>query len=202
MLGSDPVRRLLLFAQRPLPGHIITDMRVFILLFVCFWTTTAAQLLQALKLLYFLYPAKVCDQRCIFWRVHMGKKKPSKYCSLHWHNSSYQKDRPWLLSWLAACHCEVLPSVKAWIPPVQTGAPTQVASCVKMFGPEHILPLSTLFFAPVFAVLFLSMSHFTLETKPDIKITQFIPAPLCRFSCLRIWWRMRAASSSTASIWK
>lgn len=38
----------------------------------------------------------------------------------------------WLQSWLAACHCEVLLTVKGEIPPVQTGVPIQATSCVEM----------------------------------------------------------------------
>lgn len=69
-----------------------------------------------------------------------------------------ERERPWLWSCLAACPCEVLPSVSTQIPPVQTGALTQMASFVKMFSPLHFPPCPSLCLFSALAFTSLSLS--------------------------------------------
>lgn len=86
-----------------------------------------------------------------------GGNKPH-YIAVCIGTALLSRERPWLPSCLAACRCEVLPSVRAQIPPVQTGAPTQVASCVKTSpSPSSPLSLCTFF-------LLLSLSPLSLST--------------------------------------
>lgn len=61
-----------------------------------------------------------------------GGNKPH-YIAVCIGTSHLRRERPWLRSCLAGCRCEVLPSMSAQIPPVRTGALTQVTSCVKNF---------------------------------------------------------------------
>lgn len=68
------------------------------------------------------------------------------YCSLHWHHWGRERGAStWLQSCLAACHCEVLLTVKGEIPPVRTGVPIQATSCVEMRAspnrPPPLLPV-------------------------------------------------------------
>lgn len=103
-----------------------------------------------------------------------GGNKPH-YIAVCIGTALLSRERPWLRSCLAACHCEVLPSVRAQIPPVQTGGPTQVASCVKMFAPLHLPPCLSLYLlsAPVSA--FLVSVHLLVHThtqrNPSLSLT-------------------------------
>lgn len=103
-----------------------------------------------------------------------GGNKPH-YIAVCIGTALLSRERPWLPSCLAACHCEVLPSVGAQIPPVQTGAPTQVASCVKMFAPLFLSLLVLLFVPTLCSCLYLPC-HLLVHTHAFLPYTQHNPS--------------------------
>lgn len=139
-------------------GRLFTDTRAFTLLHICWRTSTGAALsvypvapgleLLCLTLSYWTNSKLVTlfTDSAVFLEGAGGNKPHYIAVCIGTALLSTERERPWLQSCLAACHCEVLPSVRAQIPPVQTGAPTQVASCVKNVwtSPSPLLVSSSL----------------------------------------------------------
>ena len=158
-------------------GWLFTDTRAFTLLHICWRTSTGAALclscragsraaLPHLIILNQLELVALFTDSAVFLEGAGGNKPHYIAVCIGTALLSTERERPWLQSCLAACHCEVLPSVRAQIPPVQTGAPTQVASCVKNVwtspSPSLSLPLS-----PCTCFLLLSPSSSSRNLKND-----------------------------------